>query len=164
MVTTFPYILFVVIIVLTTWLMWHIFVNVLVINNTEMPEKANKYGCIKSAKVCCLIKPRFNGFCALLSVHSVFSHASGIALRMGILVSPVQHFGPGCNISTTIGWFTMKFCEEIGPQRMKLPDFCDSSDNHLIDFFLSVKCLENYWVDCLYSWYRYPWCPVDESY
>ncbi len=48
----------------------------------------------------------------------------------------VQDFGPDCKIPTTLGWFTMKLCIDIG---MKLPDFGDSSNNHLVDFFLLVK-------------------------
>lgn len=54
---------------------------------------------------------------------SVFSHASIVAM---LVDWSVNHFGPHSNISTIIGWITMKFNSGIqGVQRINTTDFND---------------------------------------
>lgn len=57
---------------------------------------------------------------------------SATLTRDGSVNRSVHHFGPDPNISTALGWITMKFCTNIhGPHRMKANDFGDPLMFHL---------------------------------
>ncbi len=49
-------------------------------------------------------------------VTGIFSHGRWCSRDNEAVSQSVHHFGPDCNISTTIGWIAMKFSSDIHPR------------------------------------------------